>query len=105
MSPTGSSTNQIINVQENVICIEDDQIAEIEDHVKVLSYNLSFLSSNQDSVESIATPQEADFEDEQIRALLTPTAVPTGARSAERSQVYHSERGKLGTCSIVSTSE
>ena len=43
---------------------------EIEDRVKTLSYNQSFPSSTQDSAESIATPQEADFDDEQLRALL-----------------------------------
>ena len=41
--------NQIINEQENVTCTEDDQITEIEDHVKALSYNQSFLSSTQHS--------------------------------------------------------
>ena len=70
-------------------CTEDDQITEIEDHVKALSHNQSFLSSTQDSAESIATPQEADFDDEQIRALLaSPRYLPEEEASAERSQVY-----------------
>ena len=50
--------NQIFNEQKNVTCTEDDQITEIEDHVKALSYNQSFLSSSQDSAESIGTPAE-----------------------------------------------
>ena len=36
---------------------------------KLLPFNQSLLSSTQDSIESIATPQEADLDDEQIRAL------------------------------------
>ena len=35
-----------------------------------LPCNQSSLSSAQDSIESIATPKEADLADEQIRALL-----------------------------------
>ena len=77
MSPTGSSTTRLIIEQEDVTCTEDNQIAEIEGHAKTLSYNQSLLSSTQDSMESIATPQEADLDDEQIRAL----------ESAERWQV------------------
>ena len=65
---------------------EDDQIAEIEDHIKTLSYNHSLLSSTQNSFESIATPQEADLDDEQIRALLvSPRYLPERPASAERS--------------------
>ena len=44
--------------QEDITCTEDNQIAEIEGHVKSLSYNQSLLSSTQDSIESLATPQE-----------------------------------------------
>ena len=62
--------NQIIHEQEDIPCTEDNQITEIEGHVKTLSFNQSLLSSTQDSIESIATPQEADLEDEQFRALL-----------------------------------
>ena len=87
-----------------------------EDHVKALSHNQSFLSSTQDSAESIATPQEADFDDEQIPALLaSPRYLPEEEWSAERSQVYqkawcpfHLKVWNLlaqGTCSIVFTSE
>ena len=50
----------------------------------------------QDSAESIATPQEADFDDEQIRALLaSPRYPPEREASAGRSQVYHAERENL----------
>ena len=88
--------NQIIHEQENATCTEDDQITEIEDHVKTLSYNQSFLSSIQDSAGSIAKLQEADFDVEQIRALLaSPRYLPEGESSAERSQAYLSERESL----------
>ena len=82
--------NQIVDDQENV------SFTEIEDRVKTLSYNQSFLSSTQDSAESIATPQEADFDDEQLRALLaSPLCIQEREASAQRSQVYHSEREHL----------
>ena len=65
-------------------------------HVKTLSYNQSLLSSPPDSIESIATPQEADFDDEQLRALLaSPRYLSEREAGAERSQVYHSERESL----------
>ena len=61
------------------------------------------LSSTQDSIESTATPQEADLEDEQIRALLaSPRYLPDREASAERSQVYHSEREGLMSSSSQS---
>ena len=79
--------NQITNEQEDITCTEDNQITEIEGHVKSLSCNQSLLSSTQDSIESIATPQEAeDLDDEQIRALLaSPRYQPEREASAERS--------------------
>ena len=46
--------------------------------------------------ESIATPQEADLNDEPIRALLaSPRHLPEQDASAERSQVCHSEKEGL----------
>ena len=91
--PNSIVDNQIINEQEDITFTEDNQITEIGGHVKSLSYNQSLLSSTQDSIESIATPQEADLDDEQLRTLLASPLYPQerGA-SAERSQVYHSER-------------
>ena len=76
---------------------EDDQITELEDlRVRPLSYNQSFLPSTYDSAESIATPPESDFDDEQLRALLaSPLYLQERGASAERSQVYHSERENL----------
>ena len=70
-------------------CAEESQIPGIEDKGKELIHvpfslpcNQSLLSSTQDSVESLATPQEADLDDEQIRALLAVfTTVLAGARS------------------------
>ena len=88
--------NQIIDEQKDITCTEDNQITEIEGHVKTLSCNQSLWSSTQNSIESIATPQEADLDDEQIRALLASLRhLPEREASAERSQVYHSEREGL----------
>ena len=50
-----------------------------------------------DSAESIATPlPESDLDEEQLRALLASPLYPQEREaSAERSQVYHSERENL----------
>ena len=54
------------------------------------------MSSTHDSIERIATPQEANLDDEQIRALLaSPQYLLEREASAERSQVYQSEREGL----------
>ena len=80
---------------------EESQITEIEGKGLIcdpfsLPCDQSLLSSAQDSIESIATPQEADLDDEQIRALLaSPPYSPEREASAERSQVYHSEKNRL----------
>ena len=87
-----------ITDQEIAHSTEESQITEIEDKGLIcdpysLPYNQSLLSSTQDSIESIATPQEADLDDEQIRAMLaSPRYLPEREASAECSQVYHSER-------------
>ena len=61
-----------------------------------MSYNQSLLSSTRDAIESPATPQEADLDHEHIRGLLaSPRFLPEREASAERSQVYHSEREGL----------
>ena len=80
--------------------MEDDQITELEDRVESLSYNQSFLPSTHDSSESIATPPESDFDDEQLRALLaSPLYQQERGASEERSQVSHSERESLRSSS------
>ena len=54
------------------------------------------LVFNPRPAESIATPQEADFDDEQIRALLaSPRYLVKREASAERWQVHHSESESL----------
>ena len=65
------------------------------------SYNQSFLPSTHDSAESTVTPPpESDFDDEQLRALLASRLnLQERGASAERSQVYHSERESLMSCS------
>ena len=68
-----------------------------------LPYNQSLLSPTQDSIESIATPQEADLDDEQIRALLaSPRYILEREASAEQSQIYHPEREGLMSSSSQS---
>ena len=90
MSPTGSSTTRSLMNRRPWLALKTMRPLKIEDHVKALSYNQSFLSSTQDSAESTATPQETDFDDEQIRALLaSPRYPPEREASAERSPVYH----------------
>ena len=79
--------NLVMNEQEDVTCTEDNQITETDDHIKTLSYNQSLLSSTQDPIESIATPQEAYLDDKQIRALLaSPRYVLEREASPERSK-------------------
>ena len=76
----------------------DGQFTEHEDlRVKPLSLNQSITASTNDSAESIATPPpESDLDDEQLRALLAlPLYLQERQASAERSQVYHSERENL----------
>ena len=52
--------------------------------------------STYDSSESIVTPAESDFDGEELRALLvSPLYLQERGASAERSQVYHSERENL----------
>ena len=54
------------------------------------------MASTYDSAESIATPPESDFDDEQLRDLLaSPRYLQEQGASAARSQVYHSERENL----------
>ena len=56
----------------------------------------SLKQKSQNSMESLATRQEADLDDEQIRALLaSPRYLPEREASAERSQNYHSGREGL----------
>ena len=69
---------------------EESQIPQIEGKFS-LPYNQSILSSTQDSMESLATPQEAGLDDEQIRSLLaSPRYLPEREASAKRSHIYHS---------------
>ena len=76
--PNRIADNQVISEEEDISSTEDNQ------------------SSTQGSIVCIATPQEADLDDVQIRALLaSPWYLPEREASAERSQVYHSEREGL----------
>ena len=80
-----------------------------------ITSNQSLLSSTQDSIESLAMLQEPELDDEQIGALLaSPRYLPEREASAERSQIYHSEREGISkselqqrreTCGMALTSE
>ena len=62
---------------------------------RTLSYIDKFSLPYNQSL-SLATPQEADLDDEQLRALLaSPRYLLEREASAERSQMYHSEREGL----------
>ena len=74
---------------------EDKQLTEHKDlRVKPLSFHQSITASTYESAQSIATPlPESDLDDEQLRALLASPLYPQEREaSAERSEVYHSER-------------
>ena len=95
VQPNRTVDNPIVTEQEIGHSTEESQIPEIEEKCSV-HHNQSLLSSTQDSVESLAMPQEADLDDEQIRALsASPRYLPKREASAERSQIYHSEREGL----------
>ena len=101
--PNRTVDNPTITEQEIAHSTEESQVTEIEDKGKdlicntfSLPYNQPLLSSTQDSIESIGTLQETDLDDEQLRALLaSPLFLQKREASAERSQVYHSERESL----------
>ena len=75
---------------------EDGQITELELRGNLLSFHQSIIASTFDSAEIIATLPESDSDDEQLRALLaSPLYLQERGASAERSQVYHTERENL----------
>ena len=94
---TGYEPSGIADDQEDMHFTEDEQFNELEEiRVRLWYFHQSIVSSTQDSAESNATPQEADFDDEQLRALLaSPLYLQERGGSAERSQVCHSERESL----------
>ena len=75
----------------------DGQFTELKDLlVRPLSFHQSIIASTHDSAESISTPLESDFDDEQLGALLaSPLYQQERGASAERAQVYQSERENL----------
>ena len=93
MSPSSS-----LKTQDHKHFTDDKQFTENEDlRVKPLSFHQPIAASTYDSAESIATPlPESDLDDEQLRALLaSPLYLQEREASADRSQVYLSEREKL----------
>ena len=108
--PKKTVDNPIVTEPEIEHSTEESLIPEIEDKGKELIHdpfsltcNQSLLSSTRDSIESLATPQEADLDDEQIRALLaSPRYLPEREASVGRSQTYHSEREGLMSSSYQS---
>ena len=92
-SPTGSSTTRSLMNRRISPALKPIRFPKLRVMSNLLPHNQSLLSSTQDSIESVAMPQEADLDDEQIRSLLaSPRYLPEREASAERSQVYHSER-------------
>ena len=94
---TGYEPNWIVEDGDYRHFTGDGQFTELEDlRVRSLSFHKSIVATTYDSDESIATPPESDFDDEQHRALLaSPLYLHYRGASAERSQVYHCERENL----------
>ena len=92
--PKNIVDNPTITEQEIARSVEESQNTEIEEKGLASDpssspYDESLLSFTQDSIETIATPQEADLDDEQIRALLaSPRSLPERDANAKRPQVY-----------------
>ena len=82
--------NQIIYEQEDKTCTEDNQITEIEGHVKSFSYNQSLFSSK-----ALLHLKKQTWTTNQFVLLVSPRHLPEQEASAERSQVCHSEREGL----------
>ena len=86
MSPTGSSTTRSLMNRRIVPTLKTIRLPKL----RVMSKLCPTTSHccTQDSIESIATHQEADLDDEQIRALLaSPRYLPEREASAERSHL------------------
>ena len=80
------SINPIVTEQESVQSTEESQIPEIEDKFS-LPYNQSLLSSNQDSFESLAPPQQSRLGRRTNSSLLaSPRKLPEREAIGERSQ-------------------
>ena len=94
---TGYEPNRIAEDWDYRHFTGDGQFTEHEDlRVKHLSFQQSIIASTCDSAESIATHPESGLDDEQLRALrASPLYLQEREASAERSQVYHSEREGL----------
>ena len=83
---------------------EPKDLAENDDLcVKPLFFHRPSITSTYDSADSIATLRpESDLDDWQIRALLaSPLYLQEREASADRSQVYHSVRENLVSCSSL----
>ena len=92
---TGYEPKQLAEDQDYKHFTGDGQLTEHQDlRIKPLSFHQSITASTYDSAESIATRHpESDIDDEQLRALVaSPLHLQERESSAERSQVYHSER-------------
>ena len=95
---TGYDPKQLAEDRDHKHFTGDGQFTEHEGlRVKTLSFHQSIIASIYDSAECIATAlPESDLDDEQLRALMaSPLHLQERKASAERSQVYHSERENL----------
>ena len=92
---------QLADHKDHMHFTEDNQLAEYQDlaehedlRAKPLFFHRPSIASTYDSAESVVTPlPDSDFDDEQLRLLASPLYLQERRASAERSQVYHSERG------------
>ena len=85
-------------MQLRSILMSYQDLAQHEDlRVKPLAFHQSITASTYNSAESIATlPPESDLGDDQLCApLVSPLYLLEREASAERWQVYHSERQNL----------
>ena len=86
---TGYEPNRLAEDRDYRHFIGDGQFSEHEDlRVRPLSFHQSIMASTCDSAESIATPPESDWDETTCSVLH----LQEREASAERSQVYHSER-------------
>ena len=79
-------------VERILVLVEDLQLQGIQANVEKLSY----IQSQCDSAESIATPPDSDLEDEQLRKMLaSPLYVREREENEGQARAYHPERESL----------
>ena len=90
--PKRIELNRILVNPQNQTIDDQDDIEEIG--VKPLSHSQSLIHSADDSAESIATPHDSDFEDEQLRKMLA-SPLRNERKMKDKTRAYHSKRESL----------